>query len=866
MSKFTNIIRKVTLGVALGTCLVAPAQETSKEITGWGDFKLFLDPGHAGRENQGLWGYSEAEKVLRVAWSVRDNLLKYTDMPESCIKLCRETDADYIDLTERVDVANAWDADFYYSIHSDAGGGSNTTVFLFGGWSNNGVKIEKTPTGGKTFGEILDPNLTGVMRADGSRGTWYDRCFYEQGVSTHENQWPYLAVNRRSNMASLLSEGGYHTLAQQQRLNMNDSYKTLEGYAAFRSILQFRGLKNPVQPILTGVITNSENNVPINGVTVTVGDQTVITDTYESLFNKYTSNPNLIHNGFFKFDGLEGGKEYDVKFSSPDFGEVTKKVTIKSELEGKAADNITWCDVQMTSSAPAKVASTSIEDPTEVSLLDDIVLTFSRNMDKTSVEKAISITPNAELGLKWDDNATLRINISKLSEEFEYKLVIDGSIAKNSQTNQFLDGDGDGKEGGNYELVFTTLPPDVTAPTITSTTPSENSTMSYNLRPVIRVEYSEQLNWNEDAQTDVISVEDKSGKKYDGVLKHTVVNNASVVQYYLKEDLVKDQCYLVKVSGGIPDIAGNLSSAYEFKFLSEYRPVVSSVLIDECSNTGNWYQPHGSGSSKGWTTTDENTLTAVTSPTSGVNIASSFEMKYAFDPSFADAYWQLREYRRLTVSEMQSDIDGILQMNLYGDGSNNTIGFGVRANKSGGGVKIQELKPINFRGWETFSWQMNDGKYTNLSGDDQLVGNWWLDCVFMKHENVEEGDMIHNDVTNQDEQKPYQDWTGAILFDNIKYVKYDNTAVQTAKLSDISGVEDGVNNNNSISIFSQSGNVYVKAAENVLNVEVYNANGEMISKVAPVSTQATISGLSGAGIYIIKVVTTTNQKVQKLIL
>ena len=252
MKNFTHIIKNSLLSFSL--CLVGGSSMFAADVNGWGDFKLYLDPGHAQRENGGLYNYSEAEKVLRVAWSIRDYLLKYTDIPAENIKLCRETDNDYIDLTDRVDVANAWDADFYYSIHSDAGDATtpNTTLTMFGGWRNNGVEIEKTPNGGKAFGEFLCPNLSGVMQVD-TRGNWYDRCYYDKSPATHTNQYPYLAVNRRSNMPSLLSEGGYHTHAFQQQRNINESYKRLEGYAAFRSILQYRGFDIPEQTILVPI-------------------------------------------------------------------------------------------------------------------------------------------------------------------------------------------------------------------------------------------------------------------------------------------------------------------------------------------------------------------------------------------------------------------------------------------------------------------------------------------------------------------------------------------------------------------------------------------------------------------------------------
>ena len=189
MKQLATIIRNSAIATAMCAMVVPafaqdstePTDSTSKEITGWGDWKLFLDPGHSGTENRGLWGYSEAEKVLSIALTIKEYLTTYTDMPEDCLMLCREDENTVVDLGERSDMANAWGADFYYSIHSDASGNNNTTVTLFGGWMSNGVETEKTPNGGKAYGEILNPNLTNVMKefaVTGTRGNYYDRCYY----------------------------------------------------------------------------------------------------------------------------------------------------------------------------------------------------------------------------------------------------------------------------------------------------------------------------------------------------------------------------------------------------------------------------------------------------------------------------------------------------------------------------------------------------------------------------------------------------------------------------------------------------------------------------------------------------------------
>ncbi len=862
MKNLSNYIKKGA--IALSLMAAATPMATAADPITWGDFKLFLDPGHAGTENGGLYGYSEAQKVLRVAWAIRDDLKAHTDITDEQLKLCRETDADYVSLDERSDMANAWGADFYYSIHSDASGAANTTLFLFGGWKNNGTLVEKTPNGGKAFGDILMPNLSGVMRVN-TRGNFYDRSYYESGVDTHENQYPYLSVNRRTNMASLLSEGGYHTLAEQQQRNLNDSYKRLEGFAAFRSILKYRGLECPVQTFLTGVVTNSENGVPVNGVSVTVDGKTIVTDSYESLFNKYTSNPDLIHNGFFSFEGgLEIGKEYEVSFSSDEFGTATKKVTIVSDPQGLSADNITWCDIQMTSTKPARVAATSIENPLAVSLRDDILITFSRNMDKASVEAAFTVNNNGEVTLSWDSPSILRINISKLKEDFDYQFKIDGTIAKNSQTQQFLDGNGDGTEGGDYTLDIMTLPPDVTPPTIVSTSPSDNKTMEYTLRPVIRVEFNELLLWDsENVENNLITVVDKEGNSYSGVLRHDIINKASVLHFYFNQDLPADKCYLVKVLGGLHDLAGNVSEEHSFRFLSEYRPVIDSAEIDDLTNIGNWYQPHGSGTSDGWTTEAANDM-YTTSQTSNLNRTSCFEFNYEFDPLTTDPFWRLRIYMRMKGAV--ADNTGILQSYIYGDGSYNHMGFCVRANKGGGGVKSHTGDQINYKGWNLLTWKMDDGNYEHISGTDELTGKWYFDAMFFTHENIEEGTEVENPDTGESEIVPVQAWNGRMRFDDLKYVHYDNTAVQTASIQDIdpSGVDEviaaGINITNNGDILS------VIANSTINTVAIYNVAGERMYFKAINGSSMTFDARNlASGMYIVKVNAQAGQKAQKVI-
>lgn len=812
--KISSYINKGVISAALATLAFSG---NAADINGWGDFKLFLDPGHAQRENRGLYSYSEAEKTLRVAWSIRDYLKQYTDMPETNIKLCRETDEDYIDLTERVDVANAWGADFYYSIHSDAGDSHtpNTTLTMFGGWKKDGVEIEKTPNGGKKFGDILCPNLTGVMQIT-TRGNWYDRSYYEKGVATHGNQYPYLAVNRRSNMPSLLSEAGFHTYAFQQQRNLNENYRKLEAYAAFRTILEYRGLQNPVQPLLVGVIKNSENKVPINGVTVSVGGQTLTTDTYEGLFNKYSKDPNMLHNGFYMFENLEGGKEYTVSFTSPGYGTVEKKITMVSNPAGKAAENVTWLDVEMTSVSPAKIDQISIADPASVALRLPIVLTFSRNMDKESVGKAFSITDGAETTLSWSNDYTLSVDISKLENGKTYQIKIDGSIAKNSQTGQLFDGDGDGVEGGNYTLDFTVEPLDENAPEILSVDPAADGESLNTYRPVIRVELSEEIAWNEDKYANLITVVDSDNNVYAGTISHAVIGGVSVLHYKLAEDLPLDKCIKVQVNGGIEDFSGNKSEPYSWKFLTEYRQTTSEILVQNLDNESGWWVPAGSGSSSGLVS-DANFWTG-SSETYSKESKGSCKLDYAFDnmATGASPAWQIREYCSNAVGKIVADnVNGVLKFWLYGDGSNNLASVMVRANSSGGGLKHPVMTPVSFRGWKQIVWDMKNEPYEAFTGTEELNGAWILDSFFIVHKN-----------TDSNPDVPQQAWSGTMLFDDLVYTIYDSTASRTAALDDID--DSSVDKIGTDLYIYKSGNMLHVDGQNVQEVKVANVSGQIL--------------------------------------
>ena len=172
----------------------------------------------------------------------------------------------------------------------------------------------------------------------------------------------------------------------------------------------------------------------------------------------------MVHNGFFLYEDLTPGETYEVTYSCPGYTSASQTVTMQSNPQGLSSENVTWANIALTNEMPAVVSSNNVLNPNAVNKRNDIILIFSRKMIKETVEQAFSITNNGQVTLSWDNDYTLRIKLGQLRDEMSYTFTIDGTIAKNSQTGQFLDGDGDGVEGGNYTFSFKTLPADTEAP------------------------------------------------------------------------------------------------------------------------------------------------------------------------------------------------------------------------------------------------------------------------------------------------------------------------------------------------------------------------------------------------------------------
>ncbi|MFJ8268543.1 N-acetylmuramoyl-L-alanine amidase [Peribacillus asahii] len=96
--------------------------------------KFFIDPGHGGKDPGAVDnGLLEKDLTLKIAKCVKDLLEDYEGVE---VKMSR-TDDTFPSLSDRTNAANNWGADFFLSIHINAGGGVGYEDFVYPGSSKS---------------------------------------------------------------------------------------------------------------------------------------------------------------------------------------------------------------------------------------------------------------------------------------------------------------------------------------------------------------------------------------------------------------------------------------------------------------------------------------------------------------------------------------------------------------------------------------------------------------------------------------------------------------------------------------------------------------------------------------------------------
>ncbi|WP_303985473.1 N-acetylmuramoyl-L-alanine amidase [Niallia circulans] len=197
--------------------------------------KIFIDPGHGGSDSGAIGnGLQEKNITLSIAQQIRKFLLnEYEDVE---IRMSRNNDS-AVSLSARVNAANNWNADFYLSIHVNAGGGNGFESYIY-----PGVGAPTTTYQNDIHKEVID----------------------ETGFNDRGKKNANFHVLRETTMPALLTENGFiDTVADVNQLkDSNFITKIAKGHVqglerAFS--LQKKKNQSPIYRVQIGAYKEKEN-------------------------------------------------------------------------------------------------------------------------------------------------------------------------------------------------------------------------------------------------------------------------------------------------------------------------------------------------------------------------------------------------------------------------------------------------------------------------------------------------------------------------------------------------------------------------------------------------------------------------------
>ena len=602
-------------------------------------------------------------------------------------------------LVTRRTLANTWNANWFHSIHSNGGQGTETYTLMLVRQNWNGINnyqtcvTDNTPTWPEamTMSGYMGNNLLAYIRVTSifQPPAALDFNFYgacrraTSPAGTTAVQGYNLGVLNGTNMPAELSEGSFHSTQPETRRLMNTEYRKLEAYALRDAMIRYWQVTTPITTgIIEGIVTDPVKPANAQGVNYVKMTLNPINRVY---------NGDHYSNGFYMFDNVPPGT-YTLVFEADGYGTSTQSVTV-------AAGAVRRYDITAIDLVPPVVLTSTLANGSAISLGNtSFDLTFSKNMNTASVQTNLSFSPAAtSVNFVWSNNNTTVRVTPVLSSGTSYTMTIGTNAADAGGTRM----------AQPYTRNFRTMTTEEDRPTIITSYPQDND---INFPAVGPINFTFSRLMNESTLQGAIFLRRGDNIDVPKQLAINTVDDKTVVTLKSNEDLNPNTDYTVVITTAARDLSLNnsMGSEYSFTFSTSDKVYVRPTIIDNFESGANWYSltTGSSGQNAG--------LLAGTSSAVATNIfypwgtnASSRRINYVWNPDAASHF--IRDYCSASGTGSTPSVEvnpsTRLQTYVFGDGSGNMVRFCIRDDINGvGGFLANSYVAIDWYGWRLLEW------------------------------------------------------------------------------------------------------------------------------------------------------------------
>ncbi len=719
------------------------------------DFRIYINPGHGGHDSDdrnitiypfsqgdplGFWeSNSNLDKGLKLDTMLRD--LGFQTMMSRTLNRTEDDRA----LSAIVEEANAWDADFMLSIHSNAGGPSNYVLMLYAGVDTDDTHTYPTPTPCSDESRAIS-TLIGNYFIENAITTWTSSVPRIAGDKTFARTamgWSNgYGVLRGLRVPGVISEGCMHDYRPETYRMMNMDYKYKESFYFRKVFLEYFCQRTMPTGAIGGQVRDAFNKMlfpnivkirnsrdellPIDRATIDLlKDGTKIAS--------YTTD--TLYNGVFFFWDLEPG-QYTLHADVDHYYTMDTTITV-------VANNIVYQDMmlQMRRETRPEVTSYSpkVAITDSVNVATPIVLNFNWDMWEEPTRAAFSISPEVEGTLSFENSQrTLRFTPQTAYEPGTEYTVTLAKTAAHPDTNY------PNTLAEDFVFRFRTL--NRPCLSVVQTYPAEGET-DIDLKPSVFLLFDEKL--HKDSNYKLFTLTDNGEFSFTpssrNFKKNTVDAPYGSVKIDISTELQPNTQYKLVVDANVKDTDNIiLFTPFILNFTTGAGAVADKegeviMSLDDVA-----FEVEAEK-----TTALKDKMIRTGGSTKRTEGTGSNDIVYTFDANEIDAQLFLKP---LDLTHVFTSLDKLV-LDIYGDFTMNDIYVEFATE---GDIHTYKLCNLSFLGWKTFTLDLSQ---TDLPADVdfQFTG------ISIKRTNIQ----------------PILCNSGEIFLDRLAVVKGQNTAVDT---------------------------------------------------------------------------------------